>query len=86
MQWSVFFSTLVANETENLNIYLVQTKPIGENTITNIMKVSVATSLKGSETKVYESLCKKNNSQEAKESKDCKFRTYRQCMSQATAV
>ena len=37
---------------------------MGENTITNIMKVSVAgTSLKESEKKVYESLCKKNNSQ-----------------------
>ena len=59
---------------------------MGENTITNIMKVSVAgTSLKESEKKVYESLCKKNNShcQEAEESKDCKFRIYRQ-MSQAT--
>ena len=44
------------------------------------MKVSVAgTSLKESEKKVYESLCKKNNSQEAEENKDCKFRTYRQC-------
>ena len=53
---------------------------MGENTITNIMKVSVAdTSLKESEKKVNESLCKKNNSQEAEESKDCKFRTYRQC-------
>ena len=53
---------------------------MGENTITNIMKVSVAgISLKESEKKVYESLCKKNNSQEADESKDCKFRTYRQC-------
>ena len=48
------------------------------NTITNIMKVSVAvTSLKESEKIVYESLCKKNNSQEAEKSKDCKFRTYR---------
>ena len=53
---------------------------MGENTITNVMKVSVAgISLKESEKKVYESLCKKNNSQEADESKDCKFRTYRQC-------
>ena len=60
--------------------HLVQTKPMAENTITHIMKVSVAgTSLKESEKKVYESLCKKNNSQEAEESKDCKFRTYRQC-------
>ena len=59
--------------------HLLQTKPMGENTITNIMKVSVAgTSLKESEKKVYESLCKKNNSQEAEESKDCKFRIYRQ--------
>ena len=39
---------------------------MGENTITHIMKVSLAgTSLKESEKKVYESLCKKNNSQEA---------------------
>ena len=54
---------------------------MGENTITKVMKVSVAdTSLKESEKKVYESLCEKNNSQEAEESKlDCKFRTYRQC-------
>ena len=52
---------------------------MGENTITHIMKVSVAgTGLKESEKKVYESLCKKNNIQEAEESKDCKFRTYRQ--------
>ena len=44
------------------------------------MKVSVAgISLKESEEKAYESLCNKNNSQEAEESKDCKFRTYRQC-------
>ena len=40
------------------------------------MKVSLAgTSLKESEKKVYESLCKKNNSQEAEENKDCKFRS-----------
>ena len=49
--------------------HLVQTKPMNENTITNILKVSVAgTSLKESEKRVYESLCKKNNSQEAEES------------------
>ena len=60
--------------------HLVQTKPMGENTTTHIMKVSVAgASLKESEKKVYEPLCKKNNSREAEESKDCKFRTYRQC-------
>ena len=53
---------------------------MGENTITHIIKVSVAgTSLKESEKKVYESLYKKNNSQEGEESEDCKFRTYRQC-------
>ena len=56
--------------------HLVQTKPMGENTINHIMKVSVAgTSLKESEKKVYESLCKKNNSQESEESKNCKFRS-----------
>ena len=53
---------------------------MGENTITNIMKVSVAgTSLKESEKNVYESQCKKNNPKQAEESKDYKFRTYRQC-------
>ena len=47
--------TSVANETENLNIWF-KLKPMGANTITNIMKVSVAgTSLKESEKKVYES-------------------------------
>ena len=44
------------------------------------MKVSEAgTSLKEREKKVYESLCKKTNCQEAEENKDCKFKTYRQC-------
>ena len=53
---------------------------MGENTVTHIRKVSVAgTSLKESEKNVYESSCKKNNSQEAEESKDCKIKTYRQC-------
>ena len=42
-----------------------------ENTITNIMKVSVAgsTSLNESEKKVYKSQCKENNSQQTEESK-----------------
>ena len=45
----LFFSTSVANETENLK-HQVQTKPMGENTITDIMKVSIAgTSLNESE-------------------------------------
>ena len=40
--------------------------------MTNIMKLSVAgTNLKESEKNVYESLCKKNNSEEAEESEDC---------------
>ena len=43
---------------------------MGKNTTTHIMKVSAAgTSLKESEKKVYESLCKKNNSQDAGEAK-----------------
>ena len=51
----LFFSTSVANKTVNFK-HLARTKPMGENTITNIMKVSVAgTSLKESEKKVYES-------------------------------
>ena len=50
--------------------HLVQTKPMGENTTTHIMKVSAAsTCLKESEKKVYESLYKKNNSQDAEEAK-----------------
>ena len=52
---------------------------MGEHTITNIMKVSLAgSSPKESEKKVYESQCKKNNSEQAEESKDYKFRIYRQ--------
>ena len=44
---------------------------MGESTITHIMKAFVAgTSLKESEKKVYESLCKKNNSQEAEVSSE----------------
>ena len=40
---------------------------MGENTTTHIMKVSAAgASLKENEKNVYESLCKKNNSQESK--------------------
>ena len=78
MRWSVFF--YLSSKRNRKFKHLVQTKPMGENTITNIMKVSVAvTSLKEREKKVYESFCKKNNSQEAEESKDFKFRTYRQC-------
>ena len=43
-----FFSSSAANETQKFK-HLVQTKAMGENTITNIMKVSVAgTSLKES--------------------------------------
>ena len=68
MRWSVF---LYLSKKRNQKFKcLVQTKPMGENTVTRIMKVSVAgTSLKESEKKVCESLCKKNNSQEVEESK-----------------
>ena len=69
---------------------------MNENTITNILKVSVAgTSLKESEKRVYESLCKKNNSQEAEESnllvqeispKLIRNETGRQCSSWSTGV
>ena len=77
MRWSVSF---YLSSKQNWKFkHLVQTKPMRQDAITNIMKVSVAgTSLKESEKKVNESLCKKNNSQVAAESKDCKFRTYRQ--------
>ena len=75
-----WYLTLVSTNHASSNPGLVQTKPMGENTITHIMKVSVAGfSLKESEKRVYGSLCKKNNSQEAEKSKDCKFRIYRQC-------
>ena len=74
-----FFLTQYSKRNRKFN-HLVQTKPMDENSITNLMKVSVAgNSVKQSEKKVYESLCKKNNSQGAEESKDCKLRTYRQC-------
>ena len=69
MRWSVF--DYLSSKRNRRFKHLVQTKPMGENTITNKMKVSAAgTSLKESEKKVYESLCKKNNSQEAEENKD----------------
>ena len=51
----LFFFYLSSKRTVNFK-YLARTKPMGENTITNIMKVSVAgTSLKESEKNVYES-------------------------------
>ena len=56
-RWSVFFY-LSSKRNQKLK-HLVQTKPMGENSITNIMKVSVAgSSLKESEKKVYDLLCK----------------------------
>ena len=67
----LLFSTSVANETENLNLWFKL------NQWAKVIKVTAAgTSLKESEKKVYQSLCKKNNSQQAEESKDCKFRIY----------
>ena len=53
MVW--FFFYLSSNRNRKFK-HLVRTKLMGENTITNIMKVSVAgTSLKKSEKNVYES-------------------------------
>ena len=58
MRWPVFLYR--SGKRDRKFKHLVQTKPMGENTITNRMKVSVAdTSLKESEKEVYESLCKK---------------------------
>ena len=70
MRWSVSF--FLGSKRNRKFKDLVQTKPMCENTITNIlMKVSVSgsTSLKESEKKVCESWCKENNSQQAEESK-----------------
>ena len=55
MRWSVSF--YFSSKRNRKFKHLVQTKPVCENTITNIMKVSVAgsTSLNESEKKVYES-------------------------------
>ena len=69
MRWSVSF--FLGSKRNRKFKDLVQTKPMFENTRTNIlMKVSVSgsTSLKESEKKVYESWCKENNSQKADES------------------
>ena len=54
---------------------------MGENIITNIMKLSVGgTSLKESAKKSLGVIkCKTDNSQQAEESKDCNFGIYRQC-------
>ena len=70
MRWSVSF--FLGSKRNRKFKDLVQTKPMFENTRTNIlMKVSVSgsTSLKDNEKKVYESWCKENNSQQAEESK-----------------
>ena len=57
MRWSFFLPD--SSKRKRKFKHLVQTKPMGENTISNIMKVSLAgTSLKESERNVYESLCK----------------------------
>ena len=78
MRWSVFF--YLSSKRNRKFKHLVQTKPMGENTRANIMKVSIAgTSLKEREKKVWESYYKKNNIQLAEESKDCSFRIYCQC-------
>ena len=54
MRWSVF--VYLDSKRNRKFKHLVRTKPMGENTIINIMKVSVAgTSLKESEKKAYES-------------------------------
>ena len=53
-QWSFFF--YLSSKRNRKFKHLFQTKAMGENTITNIMKVSIAgSSLKESEKKVYES-------------------------------
>ena len=70
MRWSVSF--FLGSKRNRKFKDLVQTKPMCENTITNIlMKVSASgsTCLKESEKKVYESWCKETNSQQAEESK-----------------
>ena len=70
MRWSVSF--FLGSKRNRKFKDLVQTKPMCENTITNIlMKVSVSgsTSLKESEKKIYESWCKENDNQQAGESK-----------------
>ena len=67
MRWSRFFYLNRKRNRKFNQKHLVQTKPMGENTISNIMKESVAgTSLKESEEN-YESQGKKNNSQQAEE-------------------
>ena len=70
MRWSVSF--FLGSKRNRKFKDLVQTQPMCENTITNIlikMSVSGSTSLKESEKNVYESWCKENNSQQAEESK-----------------
>ena len=83
MSLSVFF--YLSSKQNRKFKHLVQTKLMGENTITHIIKVLVAgtqwctmkVSVAG--TSLVVALCKKNSSKEAEESKDCKFRAYRQC-------
>ena len=76
----MFFFFYLSSKRNRKFKHLARTKPMGENTINNIMKVfAPGTTLKESVKKAYESWCKKNNGQKAEESKDCKLRTYCQC-------
>ena len=88
MRWSLSF--YLSSKRNGKFKYLVQTEPMYENTITNIlMKVSVSgsNSLKESKNKVYESWCKEKNSQQAEESKPYILRVQNIApLSQATEV
>ena len=65
---------LPKQETKPKLKHLVQTKTMGENIITNIMKLSIAgTRLKESDKKFTSKI---NNSQQAEEIKHCNFRIY----------
>ena len=79
MRWSVSF--YLSSKRNWKFKHLVQTKPMNENIISNIMKLSVAgISLKKSAKKRLRVIkCKTNNSQQAEESKHCNFGIYRQC-------
>ena len=77
MRWSVFFFYLSSKRNRKFK-YLVQAKSMGENIITNIMKVSVAgTSLKKVRKCLGIVVQEKKNSVQAEESNDCKFRPQR---------
>ena len=81
MRWSVFF--YLSSKRNRKFKHLVQTKPMGENTITNIMKVGkypqLVLALKKVRKKFMNHNARITTVSKLKKTKICKFRICRQC-------